>query len=70
MRKPVYAKGNKYRIISLPNEQWECQRWVGRLISADATRVNSWEPTHRPTDRAEALRQLSIFGEVERSHGA
>lgn len=73
MRRPVYTKDRKARIVSTANGQWQCQRLSGKegRNAQKATKYESalshydpWEAMHRPTLKAEALRQLRSLGEV------
>jgi len=57
-RKPIYGKGRKTRVISVPNGLWQAQEWHERGESADTRVVDDWRPLFRPTTKNDALRQI------------
>lgn len=62
MRKPVYTRNLRYRIISTPNDVWEFQR----LTAATPTKkVDPWESRVANLSQAEALARVAAFNTEE-----
>lgn len=51
-RKPIYHEDNKnFRIISMPNDQWQAQHKVGE---GGDNHIDPWKPLTRPVSKAAA----------------
>ena len=64
MRKAIYTKSKTHRIISYPNGLWVCQNEVPAIKQHERP-ADPWVNLHRPTHKAEAMRQLAIYGEID-----